>query len=199
MSLIKGLIEGSRFFVSHYSEAPKGPWIATACGVPFDLVDPRPEHVLITDIAIALSGLCRYTGHLDRHYSVAQHSVIVSHMVPKKFALCGLLHDGHEAYTGDISKPLKACLGEAVRSVEKRVQNAVARRFDLPLELPAAVKDADVRMLVTERHQLMPAGPDWGIDVAPYDIWIDPMSREDACKAFLQRFHELYPGYSYNS
>lgn len=61
-------------------------------------MDPRPEDVNILDIAHSLSMQCRYTGHVSKFYSVAEHSVHVSNIVPKELAMCGLLHDATEAY-----------------------------------------------------------------------------------------------------
>src|SRR5579885_2784587 len=85
-----------------------GDWIQTYCGVAFYPLDPRPEEILIEDIAHALSMLCRFTGHVKRFYSVAQHCVYVSHRCDPKDALWGLLHDAAEAYLNDISRPVKS-------------------------------------------------------------------------------------------
>src|SRR5487761_1741512 len=46
----------------------KGDWIATFTGRAFWPLDPRPEDVVIEDIAHALSMLCRYGGHCRRFY-----------------------------------------------------------------------------------------------------------------------------------
>lgn len=69
----------------------------------------------IVDIAHALSQLCRYTGHTDMFWSVAQHSLLVAEKMPgtPEQKLVALLHDAAEAYTGDLSSPLKAYLREA--------------------------------------------------------------------------------------
>lgn len=81
-------------------------------GVLVDPLNPRLDTVRIDDIAHALSLVCRYSGHVDVHYSVAQHSVEVSLHLEQMGAsplcqLMGLLHDGEEAYFGDMSSPLK--------------------------------------------------------------------------------------------
>lgn len=55
-----------------------GDWMQTFTGRQFWPMDPRPEDLDILDIAHALSLLCRFGGHCQRFYSVAEHSVHVS-------------------------------------------------------------------------------------------------------------------------
>ena len=57
-------------------------WIQTHSGLAFDLLDPKPDQINIHDIANALSKLCRFTGHVKQFYSVAEHSIRVSHRLP---------------------------------------------------------------------------------------------------------------------
>jgi hypothetical protein len=61
--------------------------IRTRSGTFVDVFDSKPEDFHIEDIAHALSHLCRYGGHCDPFYSVAQHSIACSYMVSKKNAL----------------------------------------------------------------------------------------------------------------
>ena len=79
-------------------------------------VDPlhlRIEQVAIEDIALALSNICRYTGHVSQLLSVAEHSVRVCDYVRYEMggdnnaAFAALLHDACEAYLSDIPKPIK--------------------------------------------------------------------------------------------
>ena len=78
----------------------------TASGLGFDPEDPKPEAIVIEDIAHALSNICRFGGHTGSFYSVAQHSVLVSLHTNAKFARAGLMHDASEAYIGDIIRPV---------------------------------------------------------------------------------------------
>lgn len=170
-------------------------WIQTYMGRVFDLNNPTPDMVDPIDVAHALSNLCRFSGHTVDHYSVAQHSVIVSYHVPEYLALAGLLHDAAEAYVGDVAKPLKDMLVN-YDAIEDRVRCAVAERFGVPFGYMETmpVKVADVRALVTERRDLLggdpPAG--WGLpDVEPFGRRIEPWSARQAKVEFLARLEEL--------
>ena len=66
-------------------------FIATITGQHIDYGDIRPEHIVIEDIAVALSHLCRFAGHVPEFYSVAQHGVLCSQLTPPEFALEALL------------------------------------------------------------------------------------------------------------
>lgn len=183
-----------------------GPWIQTHSGRCYPLLAPRPEDVDIGDIAYALSNLARYTGHAARScqdgsyfgpsfgvsYSVAQHSVLVSRLVPEEHALAALMHDAAEAYVGDASAPLKRCIPDLAR-VERISWLAIARRFGLPLVLPAAVKHADLTMLATEQRDLMvPAPKPWPPMPEPHPDRIEIRAPYQAERDFLRRFHELH-------
>lgn len=129
-------------------------YIQTYTGAHFDLQDPKPEMINITDIARALSHINRFTGHTKHPYSVAVHSLNASYIVPPEFALEALLHDAHEAYTGDVSSPLKSLLSD-YRALEHRVESVVRQRFGFPAHMSPEVKEADMVMLATERKLLL--------------------------------------------
>jgi uncharacterized protein len=171
------------------------PTIQCASGKYFDFLNPAGSHICIEDIAHALSHINRFTGHTRVPYSVAQHSYVVSCIVPYKDALAALLHDAAEAYLGDVSSPLKQLLPE-YKVIERRVHAAIFERFGLDPELPASVKEADLIALSTERRDLMP-------NTDPHDAWdvlteVRPLQpRIIVCDAnnarnlFLQRYREL--------
>ena len=85
-------------------------WIATSSGGVFHLKDPNPDEVSIFDIAESLSKLSRFNGQLPSFYSVAQHSCLVMELLPQDAKPYGLLHDAHEAYIGDMTRPVSNLL-----------------------------------------------------------------------------------------
>lgn len=169
------------------------PDILTCGGRYFPFLEPDTAHFSVPEIAHALSNICRFTGHTREFYSVAQHSVIVSHLVPRQHALHALLHDAAEAYLGDVAKPLKHCLSE-YKAIERGVEAALFRAFGLPAELPECIKHADLIMLATEQRDLMPHHDDeWACiaGIEPLREVIKPMLPGQAEYLFLHRYEYL--------
>lgn len=177
------------------------PWMVTATGRRVDLLDPKPEQIDIQDIAFHLAGINRFTG--ATRMSVAQHSVLVSRLC-QRMPLAGLLHDAHEAYLGDISRPLADTLqvlgcGEALKLLKARFDMVIAFRFDLEPDAlwTDDVKAADNTLLATEKRDLL-TQPACGWDAtreplpAPLPITLRPeCTWVFARNQFLARFHEL--------
>ncbi|KKN16026.1 hypothetical protein LCGC14_0979880 [marine sediment metagenome] len=141
--------------------------IVTYTGKSFDLLNPLPEMVCIEDIAHALANICRYTGHVREFYSVAQHCVLMVKANLPGGALQKLLHDAHEAYTGDIASPWKQCLivhdfDVSVKEWEQKIQKIIGLALGINLDFSAEVKEADNRMYFTEVRDLMPLSDEFG-------------------------------------
>jgi uncharacterized protein len=169
------------------------PTILTNTGTYFDLLRPEESAISIEQVAAALSKICRFTGHCREFYSVAQHSVYVSLIVPAEDAMAGLVHDAGEAFIGDVAKPLKMLLPD-YQAIEKRVEAAVFKALGIDLPLPKSVKHADLRLLVSEQRDLMPGhtatGQLW-YNIEPIPWTIQPMIPRDAESAFLERYAQL--------
>ena len=174
-------------------EPRTGAWIQTFTGLQFWPMDARPEEVDIRDIAHSLAMLCRFNGHCRRFYSVAEHAVHVSRVVAPEQARWGLLHDAAEAYLSDLPQPIKREL-PIFRTHEERLLGVIARRFGLAEAMPAAVKQADMVMLATEKVALMAKEPvPWETLPDPLDpAMIQSWTPEQAELAFLARFDALF-------
>jgi 5'-deoxynucleotidase YfbR-like HD superfamily hydrolase len=168
-------------------------WIQTWGGRPFDPFTAEEDDVRIGDIAHALSLICRFGGHCQDFYSVAQHCVLMANAVPPQHALQALLHDAAEVYLGDVCRPIKLALPELMEA-EAKLHRVIMARFDLPWDLHEAVKEADLRMLATERRDLMTQCTEpWRCldGVEPYSWQVVPWASGPAERMFLERFHEL--------
>lgn len=164
-------------------------WILTFTGKQFDLYDPDVELIDPRDIAHSLANLCRFNGHTREFYSVAQHCCLVADLVPEEDKLAALLHDGAEAYVGDMVRPLKQWMA-AYQDVEEWIWERICTRFKLDTELPATVRRADLIALAIERRDLMPtdsASWDCLVGIEPAAATIRPWSPNEARLTYQQR------------
>lgn len=173
-----------------------GDWLETVSGVAFYPLDPLPGEVLIEDIAHALSNICRFGGHADEFMSVAQHSVLVSTLVPEELALTALLHDASEAYIGDVIRPIKPYLRDYAE-MEHRIMTAIAIRFGMIWPMPKAVKHADNLALAIEKRCFKKNSTrPWDVDEldTTKSINIVPLAPHEAKQFFLKRYYEIIDG-----
>jgi len=184
-------------------------WILTAHGCEVDMAYPRPPAITLRDVAHHLSLINRFTGATCRPYSVAEHSLLVLEILEREFRLpvagllAGLMHDAHEAYTGDMHTPGKRQVGEGWHYFEKRFERLVGNVFGLGVaqfDFGPQIKQADLLALATERAQLLPYSPSpWEalIHVVPLG-WVDLMEPgrasltwQDWRQAFTDRAESL--------
>jgi len=107
--------------------------IVTFTGEEFTPLDPDINRIHIEDLAHSLSLLCRANGHIDRFFSIAQHSINCTNEAKArghsaKIQLACLIHDGSEAYISDVTRPVKYYLSE-YKVIEKRLQDIIYTRF----------------------------------------------------------------------
>ncbi|MBI1620122.1 phosphohydrolase [Aquamicrobium zhengzhouense] len=175
----------------------QGDWIQTFTGRQFWPLDPDAADIDIEDIAHALSMQCRFAGHCNRFYSVAEHSFYIARYLESQGApvivrLWGLLHDATEAYLVDLPRPIKISMPD-YREAEGRLMRVIAQCFDLPTDtMPEAVKDADRRILSDEAAQNMctPPAP-WSGMREPLGITINCFPQTVAKNLFLSEFQRL--------
>ncbi len=113
------------------------------------LDDLRVEHIDIEDIAHALSMQCRFNGITPHFYSVAEHSVLVSQFCDPGYQKAGLLHDAHEAYIGDITRPVKDIIGKDFLLLIDVIDNLIMKKFNVILNT-AHISTIDDMVLHTE-------------------------------------------------
>lgn len=147
------------------------PFILTYTGQKFSFDNYKLCDILIEDIAHALSNLGRFTGHTSVFYSVAQHSLEMSRRIlgGPEVKLAALLHDGAEAYVGDMSSPLKAWFrkespdGEGpYKGLHDRILADIYRKYEInPHHTEVVV--ADITAVVFELEAFM------GVEVEEMD------------------------------
>lgn len=117
-------------------------------------LDMQPEMVCIEDIAHALSMKCRFTGHCNKFYSVAQHSVLVARhcLHPHKYA--GLMHDSTEAYLPDVASPVKRALN-GFTEIEDRLAYVIASVMGIQFPFHENIHFVDKVLLRSEYRDLM--------------------------------------------
>lgn len=139
-------------------------WSYVSSGRAIDLTHPQTSDFDIEDIAWSLANIMRFNGHLETQISVARHSLEVSRLVPAELALAALLHDAHEAYVGDVVRPVKRYLalrGVDLGEYEGVWQNLVWLRYDcLPTKAERQlIMEADDLQMAREITSLAPEGP----------------------------------------
>ena len=147
---------------------------------------PKPRTHLY-DIAWALSTKPRYGGVTDPLWSVAHHSIMVSHRVrwlallhaEKRVAAgavteraavrwvlaaarWGLMHDAAEAFVGDLAAPLLALSAcEGLRRLQQSITSEIQLQFGLDVDdaILELTHQADLEARVVEREALFSEHP----------------------------------------
>jgi len=179
-----------------------GPTILMGSGVYFDFEDPDSTPISIEDIAFALAFEGRFAGQCVLrttgkrvYYSVAEHCVRMSWLVPPEIAYDALLHEVGEAPCGDMTGPLKKLCPD-YKAIEKRCEASQHRRFQVPMKDKELVKEYDILMLAWERRDLTPwNGETWSFTPkfpVPPEILV-PWGPYKAARRFIARFREVAP------
>lgn len=190
----------------------KESFLKTAYGGTIHPFDLKPEEVNITEVASSLSKMVRWGGQIHKFYSVAAHSIQVSHWV-KVFGgtsqeqLIGLLHDVSESLgCGDLPTPIKKFIPDYV-DMEDAMQEIIMSKYGLPYPYPEIVHKADHAALIHEAVNLKDKDSFWSIQLEKLGT-IDPYIEDQVSSPsnylsptlhmnvmhdkFLYRFKELY-------
>lgn len=200
------------------------PMITTFTGRFINLAAFTEDDVDVRDVAHHLACMNRFVGAAPQPLNVALHSVYVSRLAVAKalqltvgagmsagpsparlqaLGLQGLVHDGSEAFLGEITKWLKRHESfAAYRALEEQIQSTIYRRFGCDTTMDKLVKWADTLMCRVEGWWAF--GADWpGARYAPnkygpltadeqalVGAWA-PLDWATSERAFLDRYTEV--------
>ena len=107
--------------------------ITTYGGTHFTPTEPEPSDIHITDIAHALSLLCRGNGHVKTFFSVGQHCIhcaleAQARGYSERVILACLLHDAGEAYMSDVPRPLKPYIAD-YKVIEGKLLDTIYQKY----------------------------------------------------------------------
>lgn len=176
-------------------------WIQVVGGLKFYPMNPKFDNIPIESIAYSLARICRFTGHIKKEiefYSVAQHCVLGSYMISPENALSFLMHEIDEFALSDLASPIKKYILKDYNELSKKFWIPLAKKYNLPYVMSDEIKEVDIKMLLTEKRDLMDASPEiWEQEkeYQPYDFLIkDCWLPNKAANKFLERFHGLTEG-----
>lgn len=171
-------------------------WMQTLTGSAHDLIFPDPLAIdFRRDVAETLARIPRFNGHTEGGpYSVAQHCVLGADALfaetqDATLAAAFLLHDAHEAFTGDITTPVaealvllsgmaahnhaflkpvgklavQVCARSAIATLKHIQDVALHAAAEVPFPLSTGqaqrIKAMDLAMLAAERRDLLAEPP----------------------------------------
>lgn len=184
----------------------QGPTILMGDGLYFDFEAPDATAMTIWDYAWGLASSIRFRGQTRDWqykrctYTVAQHCVLMAremhfqgHSLEAVYE--GLMHESDEVVWGDIPGPAKSLLPPEVKALIKRSADAIDARFGVTHNHKDLVKQYDIRMLATEKLELMPHGAndDWTFTegYTSFSFTIEPWSIERAAEEFVATWTRL--------
>jgi hypothetical protein len=174
--------------------------IETYTGKYVDLLNPKPEQICLADIASGLAKANRFGNQTSRFYSVGEHSVRCSEESGAGYRMAALFHDAHEAYTGDVTAPMKFVLEQqapgVLKAMQRRLDEAIAGHFGLEISAfkAPAVKAVDDYMLFREAATLKYShgiGEHWGNSTYYEPLVAYGWAPDEAERRFIECFERL--------
>lgn len=200
------LAEANAAAAAEHIQRVKGPTILMGDGLYFDFEVPDATGMTIWDYAWGLATAIRFRGqtrdwqHKRCAYNVAQHCVLMAREM--HFAGCtpeqvyeGLMHESDEVAWGDIPGPAKLLLPPEAKALIKRAGDAIDLRFGVTHNHKDLVKQYDIRMLATEKRELMPnaAKDEWSFTEGyePFSFTIEPWNIERSAEEFVNTYYRM--------
>ncbi len=165
-------------------------WIATFTGLRLNPFDPDPEMINIDDIAHGLSLTCRYAGQCKKFYSVAEHSIRLTRLVPEELRPVALMHDSAEAYMLDLPSLIKRVM-PGYQAAEHNLLSVIFAKYDIDIQLLTRFLKEEYVLLATECRDLVTNTDGWFLPEPPLDKPIEPWTPRTAEVLFKNIFTAL--------
>lgn len=162
------------------------------CPYGLRLIDPMKMMKVDFDprvVAVSQSRINRWCGNGLFPVSDAQHSYLLSLVVPPRLRFAALMHDVPEIWTGDIAGPVMVAMAPAVDAYQKQILRRLAGMFFYPYEAFDELHPYDKAIAYDEKLALFPQDP---TDLSKcLGVPVEPCSAERAALLWYTRFHEL--------
>lgn len=187
-----------------------GPTILMGDGLYFDFAKPCAIGMTVEDYAWGLASNNRFRGQTRVRnsdgtsgsrclYNVCQHVVLLADQMwrdghPLEAVYQGLMHESDEVPWPDIAGPAKPLMHPETRALIKRSGDAIDLWFGVGTNFKDLVKKYDIRMLATEKRDLMPHAADkWGMTLGyePFCFAITPWDAEYSVERFLGLYEAI--------
>jgi hypothetical protein len=183
--------------------------VPTHSGGSFNLLDPKPEGVVLEDVIHGMAYTYRFGGQIGP-ITILEHCILVSKIIeamwPKsKARMPGLLHDACEAYGHDIQAPVRKFLkvtlpnGEVISwgDLERKVNAAISKALWDGTDFYSypEVQAADILAVAIEKSQIASIKDEnWGLPAIPAAIShlkVEFLPPAYAIDAFTARYNEI--------
>lgn len=168
------------------------PFLHTFYGHRIHFLNPKTSEIDIRDIAHVLCRIPRFNGHTRVTYYVGQHLCLCHDAAPSDIKREAFGHDFSESAACDIPSPLKSLMPQ-YKEIEQQLERVIARKFKFRYPFPAAVKEIDMRVLVTEMRDLTNQKHWRELPFSPLEEKIVPWDTAKCHREFMKRYHKLYP------
>ncbi|MBY0394557.1 MAG: hypothetical protein K2Q27_14980 [Novosphingobium sp.] len=192
---------------SQHTRLIVGPTILMGDGLYFDFAEPNATGMTVEDYAWGLVSNNRFRGQTRLRnsdgtsgprclYNVCQHVVLLADQMwrdghPLEAVYQGLMHESDEVPWPDFAGPAKPLMHPETRALVKRSGDAIDQWFCVGTEFKDLVKQYDIRMLATEKRDLMPHAAEKWCSMSGYEPFPFEITPWDADYS-VERFLALY-------
>ena len=177
-------------------------YITTYSGTHFTPTEPNAASLHITDIAHALSLICRGNGHVKTFFSVGQHCIhcaleAQARGYSNRVILACLLHDAGEAYMSDVPRPLKPYIAD-YKIIEGKLLNTIYEKYLgslLTTEEEALVQKVDDDMLYYDLWNLLNEPSDGPAPEMETEFSYKVLPFEEVEQTYLELFQQYHTPY----